>query len=361
MSDRPTVPQPPRGRGAASNPKNRFERLDYAPDPDFEADPDPDDDPRATVPTLLYRDPARSLIAYNDSPDVGFDAGINAYRGCEHGCAYCFARPFHEYLGLSAGLDFETRLLIKEDAPAILRRELDGRNWKPQVIGMSGVTDPYQPVERRLGLTRGCLEVLLAHRNPVVVITKNHLVTRDADLLSELARHQAAAVLLSVTTLDGPLCRRLEPRASRPERRLAAIATLAAAGVPVGVLAAPVIPGLTDHELPAILAACARAGATFAGYVLLRLPHGVKEIFTDWLEAHEPGKKEKVLARVREVRGGALYDSRFGARIEGSGVHAEQIARLFAVACRKAGLATEKPALSTAAFRRSGPAQPSLF
>jgi DNA repair photolyase len=265
----PGEPESVRGRGAADNPANRFVPIHYEPDPDAP------DEGRAAPRTQLYRDATRSIIATNDSPDVGFGASINPYCGCEHGCAYCYARPTHEHLGLSAGLDFETKILVKEDAPALLRRELASPRWRPQVIGLSGVTDPYQPAERRLRLTRGCLEGLAEFRNPVVVVTKNHLVTRDADLLAELAAHRAAAVFLSVTTLDGDLARVMEPRASQPAGRLAAVAELARAGVPVGVLVAPVIPGLTDHELPAILAAAARAGARHAGYVLLRLPHGV--------------------------------------------------------------------------------------
>ena len=250
-STRPVI----RGRGAADNPPNRFEALAHAPDPEA-IDPDgPGPD------TEFLKDPSRSLITYNDSPDVGFTASINPYRGCEHGCIYCYARPTHEYLGFSAGLDFETKILVKEDAPELLRRELSSPRWTPQVLAISGVTDPYQPVERRLELTRRCLEVLAEFRNPVAIITKNHLVTRDVDLLGELARHEAVAVYLSVTTLDPRLARTMEPRTSQPARRLAAIEALSRAGVPSGVLVAPVIPGLTDHEMPKIVAAAARAGA----------------------------------------------------------------------------------------------------
>src|SRR5437870_7346270 len=225
-------PAPVHGRGAAVNPPNRFERLHY------EADPDDEQDPAGAPATEYYRDRSRSIIATNDSPDVGFGASINPYRGCEHGCAYCYARPTHEYLGFSAGIDFETKILVKEDAPALLRRELSSPKWQPQVLGISGVTDPYQPVERRLQLTRRCLGVLAEFRNPAVIITKNHLVTRDLDLLGELARYQAVAVFLSVTTLDGELARTLEPRASQPGGRLAAIEELSRAGVPAGVMVA---------------------------------------------------------------------------------------------------------------------------
>jgi DNA repair photolyase len=266
----------------------------------------------------------------------------------------CYARPTHEYLGFSAGLDFETRILVKDDAPELLRRELTKSSWVPQTLALSGVTDPYQPVERRLRVTRRCLEVLAELRHPVSVITKNRLVTRDLDLLGELARHGAASVNLSVTTLDGDLAARMEPRASHPRERLRAISEAAAAGVPVGVMVAPVVPGLTDHEIPAILEAAAAAGATGAGWVPLRLPGAVAGLFERWLEEHFPERKEKVLSRVSSLRGGRLNDPRFGSRMRGEGVWAEQIATLFAGARRRHGLDGPRPALSTAAFRRPG-------
>jgi DNA repair photolyase len=334
-----------RGRGAADNPPNRFERLSYAPD-DETRDPD-DPGPR----TLFFRDPTQKLLTRNDSPDVSFDVGLNPYRGCEHGCIYCFARPTHEYLGFSAGLDFETRIMVKEDAPALLRKELSARSWTPTPIGLSGVTDPYQPVERRLRITRGCLEVLAEFRNPVAVITKNHLVTRDADVLAELAAHEAVVVNLSVTTLDADLQRIMEPRTSTPAKRLDAIEKLAKAGVPVSVLIGPVIPGLTDHEMPRILQAAADAGARHASYVVLRLPHGLKDLFSEWLERHFPDRRDKVLNRVRDMRGGELYDSRYFARGRGEGIFADQVRTLFAAGCRKAGLNHDKKPLSTASFR----------
>ena len=286
-----------RGRGTSWNPPNRFERIHV----DREGLSDPDDPPPETV---LLDDTTRSILAYNDSPDVGFDVGINPYRGCSHGCSYCYARPTHEYLGFSAGLDFETKIFVKRDAPALLRKALSSRKWRPQVIGLSGNTDAYQPAERRLRITRRCLEVLVDFRNPVGIVTKSYLVARDIDLLAELAEHNAAAVVLSVTSLRNEIQRVMEPRASAPARRLAAILVLAEAGIPVGVNVAPVVPGLTDHELPEILEATADAGASFAGYILLRLPHGVKEIFSDWLGQHFPDRKDKVLNRVREMRGG---------------------------------------------------------
>lgn len=342
------------GRGAAANPKNRFERIEVEP-----AEPDPDE-PRPD--TVYLRDHSRSIIAANSSPDIGFDASINPYRGCSHGCVYCFARPTHEYLGMSAGLDFETKVLVKEEAPALLRKQLSSLRWEPKVLSMSGVTDCYQPVEKKLRVTRGCLEVLAEFRNPVAVVTKNHLVTRDIDLLSDLARHAAAVVAVSLTTLDDDLRRVMEPRTSRPARRLAAIEKLAEAGIPVGVMTAPVIPGLTDHELPNLLSAAADAGATFAAYVPVRLPHAVAPLFEDWLSRHFPDRKAKVLNRIRSMRGGRLNDPEFGSRMRGEGVFAEHIARLFDVSCRRAGIGRGRfPKLSTAAFRKDGGAQPGLF
>lgn len=311
--------------------------------------------------TVYLKDTSRSIISRNDSPDVAFDASLNPYRGCEHGCIYCYARPTHEYLGFSAGLDFESKILVKEDAPQLLRKQLSSRRWDPQVLVMSGVTDLYQPVERRLKVTRRCLEVLSEFRNPVKIITKNHLVTRDIDLLSELARHNAAAVAISITTLDDSLRRVMEPRTSRPLRRLAAIRKLAEAGIPVGVMTAPIIPGLNDHEVPALISAAAEAGARFAGYTVVRLPHAVRPLFEEWLERNRPERKQKVLNRIRSVRGGRLNDPRFGSRMKGEGIFARQIAGLFEISCRKAGIQKGGPALSTAAFSRTGASQPGLF
>lgn len=341
---------PLRGRGVSHNPPNRFERSWFEYDPEAD-DPDLAEGP-ARPATRLLPDRSRTVIATNDSPDIPFDASLNPYRGCEHGCAYCFARPTHEYLGLSAGLDFETTILVKYDAPALLRDELASDRWRPRPIAVSGVTDPYQPAERRLRLTRACLEVLAEFRQPLMVVTKNALVLRDLDLLSELARHLAVMVHLSVTTLDASLARRLEPRTSPPARRLAAVEALAAAGVPAGVLVAPVIPGLNDHEIPAILAAAAEAGARHAGYVPLRLPGAVAPLFEAWLGDHVPDQKSKILGRVRAMRGGHLNDPRFGSRMRGGGPMAGLIDGLFRNACHRAGLNQTPPALSTAAFRR---------
>ncbi|MDX1623650.1 MAG: PA0069 family radical SAM protein [Gemmatimonadota bacterium] len=346
MATRTTI----RGRGAAHDPPNRFDPIVVEREEGVrEEDPDPG--------TTFYRDASRSIVARNDSPDVGFDASVNPYRGCEVGCSYCFSRPFHEHFGLSAGLDFETKIFVKEHAPRLLREELSSPSWKPEPLMMSGVTDPYQPVESRLGITRGCLEVLAEFRNPVGIVTKRHTVTRDADLLAALAEHDAAIANLTITSLDRGLQRKMEPRASTPEKRLDAIRALTAAGVPTGVMVAPVVPGLTDHELPAILEAAAEAGAVRAGYVVLRLPHAVKEIFSDWLERHFPDRKRKVLNRLRSLRGGALYDSSWGERMRGQGTYAEQIRDLFEVGCRRAGLNREPIVLSTAAFRRPGEAR----
>lgn len=346
---------PWKGRGAGLNPANRFEAIHLEREPDW----DPGEDPAPR--TLFFRDSTASLIVRNDSPDVGFSAGINPYRGCEHGCVYCYARPSHEYLGFSAGLDFESKIMVKLDAASILRRELSASSWKPEVVALSGNTDCYQPAERRFRLTRACLEVLAEFRNPAGIITKNHMVTRDADLLGEMAAWGGVAVFVTVTTLDPELAARLEPRASMPASRLDAIRKLSAAGIPTGVMVAPIIPGLTDEEIPAILAAAAAAGAAFASKVVLRLPHGLPALFEEWLARHYPLRVEKVLNRIRALRGGALNQTRFGERMRGSGLFAEQIARMFEVLRRKHGLERPAPDLNTAQFRRVSPGQMELF
>jgi DNA repair photolyase len=348
-------PPPPRGRGAAANPPNRFELIRYEPDPEAPAGES------CKPATEFFRDNSRSIIASNDSPDVGFEKSANPYRGCEHGCPYCYARPTHEFLGFSAGLDFETKIMVKEDAPRLLRAELASPRWQPQPLSLCGVTDAYQPIERRLGLTRRCLEVLAEFRNPAGIVTKNHLVTRDRDLLADLAQFDAAAVFVSITTLDGGLARVLEPRATQPSGRLDAIRELTAASIPIGVLVAPVIPGLNDHEIPAILRAAAEAGAQYAGFVLLRLPGAVAGVFADWLHNHFPDRKDKVLGRIRQLHGGQLNDPRFGFRMRGEGPLAEALRNLFHLARRQAGLKRGGPTLSAAAFRRPGGRQLSLF
>lgn len=342
-----------RGRGTDHNPPNRFVPVSLESE---------DGAPPGTPPrTRYYRDTGRTVISTNRSPDVDFEASLNPYRGCEHGCVYCYARPGHEYLGLSAGLDFETRIMIKEDAPDLLRRELASPRWAPKVLALSGVTDPYQPVEKRLGLTRRCLAVLAAFRNPVSVITKNRLVVRDRDLLAGLAAFGAAAVNVSITTLDEDLRRVLEPRTSSPAERLRAVRELSGAGIPTGVMVAPVIPGLTDHEIPRILEAAAGAGAAWAGTIVVRLPHAVAPLFERWLHTHRPDRAAKVLNRIRAVRGGRLNDPRFGSRMRGEGFFAEEIRALFELGLRRAGLDRDRPSLCAAAFRRPGPAQLGLF
>jgi DNA repair photolyase len=341
-----TTPRPAQAaRGATSNPKNRFSHLEYLPDPE-----DPTEE-RPLLRTQFLQDDTQSILSRNDSPDVPFTYSVNPYRGCEHGCAYCFARPTHEYLGFSAGLDFETKIVVKVRAPDLLRKELSSPKWKPETLALSGVTDCYQPIERKLELTRRCVAVLAEFRNPLSVITKNHLVTRDIDLYRELASHQAVRINISITTLNATLAKKLEPRASPPLRRLKAIEQLSEAGIPVCVLMAPCIPGLNDHEMLNIFTAAANAGARDASFTPLRLPGAVAGIFSQWLDTHYPDKKEKILNRVREMRGGKLNDPHFGARMRGAGFYAEQMAAMYKVAWKAAGFATQPPIeLSAAAF-----------
>lgn len=334
----------PRGRGAGDNPDQRFTQLHVS----YEEGEAP-----SKVTTKFFVDHSQSIITTNNSPDLGFGGSINPYRGCEHGCAYCYARPTHEYLGFSAGLDFESRIMVKPDAPGLLRSALMRPKYEPDRLAMSGVTDCYQPVERSMKITRGCLEVLAECHHPVVLITKNHLVTRDIDLLAKLAADHAAAVYLSITSLDPKLAHVLEPRASSPAMRLQAMRTLYEAGVPVGVSAAPMIPGLNDHELPAIIEAAAEAGASFASYTVVRLPFAVKDVFADWLDEHVPGQREKVLGRIEESQGRTLSHPEFGKRLKGVGVWADQIAQVFQVSLRRSGIAQKRPpVLSVAAFRK---------
>ncbi len=352
----PSDGRAPRGRGARSDPVNRFTEIVVELDPGEVTDDD------LRVRTRYLHDTSRSVISTNRSPDVGFDASLNPYRGCEHGCAYCYARPSHEYLGLSAGLDFERVILVKREAAELLERHLASRAWRPQVLALSGVTDPYQPIERRLGITRACLQVLARYRNPVSLITKNALVERDLDVLAEMASWNGARVTLSITTLDEELRRALEPRTSTLERRLEAVARLAQAGVPVGVNVAPIIPGLTDQDVPELLRRAAEAGASHAGTTFLRLPGAVGPLFEAWLDAHAPLRKHRVLNRVREGHGGDVDDRRFGRRMRGSGPYAEQVRALFRLARRRAGIPDELPPLATDRFRRPGSAeQPELF
>lgn len=346
-----------RGRGASWNPVNRFGGTEYVTAEEQEGVCAGQEDEAFEAPrpgTQFLEDRSQSILSYNESPDVGFDVSVNPYRGCEHGCIYCYARPTHEYLGFSAGLEFETRILVKRRAPALLREALASPKWTPQPIAFSGVTDCYQPIERRLELTRACLEVMAAFRNPALIVTKNRLVARDADILGEMAGDRCAAVAVSIPTLDLTLNRALEPRSSSPTQRLEAIAALRAAGVPVRVLVAPVIPGITDHEIPSILQAAADAGAEGASYIMLRLPHAVAPLFERWLEQHYPARKEKVMSRIRDIRQGGLNESGFGARMRGHGVFAAQVRGLFRGALHRSGLAQAPFPLDANRFRRPG-------
>jgi DNA repair photolyase len=327
-----------KGRGAISNREGRFERLHSERIDDGWTSPGELAEEPRRIYTQVNVDSSRTVIARNQSPDIGFDRSINPYRGCEHGCIYCFARPTHAWLGLSPGLDFETKLFAKPDAAEILRRELAAPGYRPRTIAMGTNTDPYQPVERRLRITRQILEVLAEHDHPVSIVTKSQLVCRDIDILAPMAAKGLASVAVSVTTLDQKLARAMEPRAAPPERRLATITELARADIPAGVMVAPVIPALTDHELEAILIRARQAGASRAGYILLRLPQELKELFREWLAEHVPDRERRVLNRIREFGGGALYRSEFGSRMRGSGRHAELLATRFRLACRQNGL-----------------------
>jgi len=345
-----------RGRGAGINPPNRFEALHY----EIEDWCEPEEDPRP-IKTSFFQDDSQSVISHNNSPDVGFDVSLNPYRGCEHGCAYCYARPTHEYLGFSAGVDFESKILVKTNAATLLAEALAKPSWRPQHLALSGVTDPYQPIERKLQITRACLRVLADFRNPVHIITKNHLVTRDIDYLSELAQYDAVSVTLSVTTLETKLSQILEPRASIPASRLEAIAKLRDHGIPAGVNVAPIIPGINDHEVAAILQAASKAGASFAAYTIIRLPLTVAPVFIEWLERHFPERKQKVLDRIRSLRDGKLNSANFGDRMRGEGPVADQIRQMFHVCKMRYGMANPFQELSTAAFRRISPDQLEMF
>ena len=337
------------GRGAVSNRAGRFESLAV------EAVDDGwgiADEPLPPLETTVLPEPAQSVITRNSSPDVPFDQSINPYRGCEHGCIYCFARPSHAYVNLSPGLDFETRLFFKKDAAERLREELNRRAYRCSPINLGANTDPYQPLERRLGITRAVLEVLAESHHPVTIVTKSALVVRDLDLLQRLAAERLTRVFVSITTLDDELKRRMEPRAASPAARLATVRRLAAAGIPTGVMFAPVIPAINDHELESIIVSAAEAGAATAGYLLLRLPGEVRELFYEWLEKHYPDRENRVRNRIRQLRSGRDNDSRFGSRMRGQGPWADLLRRRFEAACRRNGLehGRAKP-LETALFR----------
>ena len=349
-----------KGRGAASNPSGRYERHRREA---FDDGWGTIDEAQAALRTEVRPDKSRTVITRNDSPDLGFDRSINVYRGCEHGCVYCYARPTHAYLGLSPGQDFESRIFAKHDAPAQLERELARPGYECRMIALGTNTDPYQPTERRLALTRGVLEVLDRHEHPVGIVTKSALVTRDVDILARMAGRRLATVALSVTTLDRDLARTMEPRASTPAKRLEAMRTLGEAGVPVGVMVAPIVPGLTDHEMESILEAAHDAGAGRAGYVVLRLPREVRALFLEWLSVHAPNKATRVVSLLQGMRAGALNDPRFGSRMTGAGPYAALLAARFAQATKRLGMTRRGPGLDTRRFRTPArePAQLSLF
>ncbi len=331
MTPSSSHPSNVRGRGAGSNPANRFAATSYEL-------LEEEIDPERKIATKYFRDTAKSALAKNDSPDISFTYDLNPYRGCEHGCVYCYARPSHEYLGFSAGLDFETKIMVKPEIAELLEKEFRSKRWTPSTISLSGNTDCYQPIERKLELTRKCLQVMLKYRNPVGVITKNVLVTRDIDILSELARLELAVVTITIPTLDKELQRSMEPRTSSPDLRLKAMEQLAAAGIPVGVSLAPVIPGLNDAEMPAILKRAKEHGASFAFYTMLRLPYAVKELFTEWITKTYPDRADKVINRIKDVREGKMNSSAFGTRMTGTGELADTISQLFELSCKKYGI-----------------------
>lgn len=343
-------PRPRKGRGATTNPAVRFDSQHAAPFDDGWGTLEAELGTPPPLPTTLIRDSARTAIAWNESPDIGFDRAVNPYRGCEHGCIYCYARPTHAYLGYSPGLDFETKLLFKPEIAPLLEAALRKPGYTPRMMALGSNTDPYQPVERTLKLTRAVLEVLDRFNHPVGIVTKSTGVLRDLDILRAMAERRLARVTISVTTLDAALARRMEPRAATPARRLHAIGQLARAGVPVGVLAAPMIPGLNDAELEKILAACARAGARHAGYVLLRLPHELRAMFEAWLEEHFPDRAQHVLNLLRQTRAGSLNDPRFHHRFGGHGAYADLLRGRFARAARQWGLDQSSEGLDTTRF-----------
>jgi DNA repair photolyase len=343
MPDKPLEPtddalpdQPIKGRGAVSNRVSRYFREERQSTADGWDTPADEDLP--PLRTTVSVDTTKTIIARNQSPDIPFDRSINPYRGCEHGCIYCFARPTHAYLGLSPGLDFETKLLMKPEAARLLEQELRRPGYKPAVIAMGTNTDPYQPIEREHRITRGILEVLSRFNHPVGIVTKSALIQRDIDILAPMAEKKLAHVFVSISTLDRELARKMDPRAPTPPRRLDTIRALADAGIPVGVMSAPMIPALNDHEMEQVLEAAVAAGATAANYNVLRLPLEIKDLFTEWLEAHVPGRAQHVLDLIRDVRGGALYDSTWGKRMRGEGPYAELLRTRFRLARKRLGL-----------------------
>jgi len=351
--DDPVAEPVHKGRGALSNETSRYDtekRIRTTDGWEAEAAATAEDEALPPLRTTLTRDATRTILARNASPDIPFDRSINPYRGCEHGCIYCFARPTHAYLGLSPGLDFETKILFKPEAARLLAAELAAPKYRCDVIAMGTNTDPYQPVERELKVTRQILRVLSDFNNPVGIVTKNHMVTRDIDILGDMARRSLVEVFVSVTTLDRDLARAMEPRASTPQRRFDAIRALATAGIPVGVMTSPMIPGLNDHEMESILEAATDAGATRAGYIVLRLPLEIKELFEEWLRTHRPDRAERVLSLIRQIRGGELYQAEFGTRMKGEGPIAQLLSARFAAATKRLGLNRTRYRLDTSAF-----------
>ncbi|TAK50590.1 MAG: PA0069 family radical SAM protein [Bacteroidetes bacterium] len=345
-----------KGRGSSYNTPNRFEKLHLEP---LEIEWEDNDEKK--LPTQFFKDTTKTILAKNDSPDIPFTYGINPYRGCEHGCIYCYARPSHEYLGFSAGLDFETKIMVKEDAPVLLEKEFQKKSWQPQMISLSSNVDCYQPIERKLQITRRLLQVFLKYRNPVGVITKNHLITRDVDILQELASLNLVHTIISITSLNDELIRSMEPRTSPPAKRLEAIQLLAEHNIPVGVNVAPIIPGLNDEEIPAILKEASVRGATSAGWILVRLPWAVKPLFLDWLQRTMPDRAAKIINRIKDTRDGELSDPNFGSRMRGEGEIAHTIRQLFKVNCEKYGFNKKTFYVSTEHFVREQHGQLNMF
>ncbi len=355
------IKQKIKGRGVHLNPKNRFEKL-HIDNSEYDQDllKEEIDRPKK-VKTTFYKDDSKSIIAKNDSEDVGFDYSINPYRGCEHGCVYCYARPTHEFLGFSSGLDFESKIMVKKDAPKLLEDELKKKSYIPKLLMFSGNTDCYQPIEKKLKLTRELLKVCLKFRNPVSIITKNSLIERDIDILIQLAEKKLVTVTLSITTLDKNLAHKMEPRTSSPEMRFNTINKLSGNNIPTGVNVAPIIPGLNDKEIPEILRTASLFGASHAGYIMLRLPFSVKEIFINWIKNEFPDRANKILNNIRNMRDGKLNNSEFGERFSGKGEMAEAIKNLFDISCRKYGLNKRPYDLSTEYFRGNANKQMELF
>ena len=353
--------QKPMGRAARLNPKNRFEKLVIE---DFQADEVDnfyEDDSERKIPTTYLKDKSKSVISINDSPDIGFDYSFNPYRGCEHGCIYCYARPTHEFLGFSSGLDFETKIMVKQNAPSLLEKEFQKKSYVPKMIMFSGNTDCYQPLERKLKITREALKVCLRYKNPVSVITKNKLVQRDIDILKDLAKEKLVTVTISVTSLDSKLCRQMEPRTASPIKRLETIELMANNNIPIGVNVAPIIPGLNDEEIPNILKAASERGALYAGYIMLRLPYQVIDLFIDWVQREFPDRAKKIINKIKEMRNGKLNSSEFGERFSAKGEQAEAIHNLFYLSCEKYGLNKERIAIEAENFINSYNNQLDLF